>query len=226
MKEPTVSSNPRMGSVVFWTIVVFLSLTSYFMYKNPDVSVRYCLEIVPFVIVFVAAEEKRIFSAKPVWLLLAGLLLASAGFGLLGLKNDVWPFVKYNAQRVEFLKQHTASGDVVVFEENRLMEHAGPLFFERVYLVARDSSQLAEIEGRLRSRGVATYYYWTWDQDFRPPGGTSLTRYDFGERDFGIWYLFKVGIERESVEPPRLRTSSEPPSTGAHLAIASILAWS
>ena len=175
------------------------------MYKNPDVSVRYCLEIVPFVIVFVAAEEKRIFSAKPAWVLLAGLLLASASFGLLGLKNDVWPFVKYNAQRVEFLKRHTANGDVVVFEHNRLMEHAGPLFFERVYLVARDSSQLAEIEGRLRSRRVATYYYyWTGKQDFRPPGGTSLARYVFGKQDSGIWYLFKVGIELESVAPPRL----------------------
>jgi hypothetical protein len=215
IKEPTVSSNPRVGSVLFWTIVACLSLTSYFMHKNPDVSVRYCLEIVPFVIVFVAAEEKRILSAKPVWVLLAGLLLASAGFGLLGLKNDVWPFVKYNAQRVKFLKQHTASGDVVVFEHNRLMEHAGPLFFERVYLVARDSSQLAEIEGRLRSRGVATYYYWTGKQDFRPAGGTSLARYVFGKRDFGIWYLFKVGIGLESVEPPGLRTSSEPRSTGA-----------
>ena len=215
MKEPTVSSNPRVGPVVFWTIVVFLSLTSYFMHKNPDVSVRYCLEIVPFVIVFVAAEEKRIFSAKPVWLLLAGLLLASAGFGFLGLKNDIWPFVKYNAQRVEFLKRYTASGDVVVFEDNRLMEHAGPLFFERVYLVARDSSQLAEIEDHLRSRGVATYYYWTGDQDFRPPGGTSPTRYDFGTPGIARLYLFKVGVEQVFVEPPGLRTTSEPRSTGA-----------
>ncbi|MCX6844931.1 MAG: hypothetical protein NTX53_21935 [candidate division WOR-3 bacterium] len=215
LKEPTVSSNPQVGSVVFWTTVAFLSLTSYFMYKNPDVSVRYCLAIVPFVIVYVAAEEKRIFSAKPVWVLLAGFLLASTGFGLRGLKNDVWRFVKNNAQRVEFLKQHTASGDVVVFEHNRLMEHAGPLFFERVYLVARDSSQLAEIEDRLRSRGVATYYYWTSDPGFRPTGGASLARYDFEMPGINCFYLFKVGIELESVEPPGLRTSSEPRSTGA-----------
>jgi hypothetical protein len=185
------------------------------MYKNPDVSVRYCLAIVPFVIVFVAAEEKRIFGAKPVWVLLAGFLLASTGFGLRGLKNDVWRFVKYNAQRVEFLKQHTASGDVVVFAGNRLMEHAGPLFFERVYLVAGDSSELAEIEGRLRSRGAATYYYWTPNPGFRPPGGASLARYDFETPGIARFYLFKVGIEPASVEPPGLRTSAEPRSTGA-----------
>ena len=204
--EPAVSSNPRAGSVVFWTVVAVLSLTSYFMYRNPDVSVRYCLAVVPFVIVFVAAEERRIFSAKPVWVLLAGFLLVSAGFGLKGLKNDVWRFVEYNARRVEFLKQHTASGDVVVFKDDRLMEHAGPLFFERVYLVARDSGELAEIEDRLSSRGVATYYYWTSDSRFLPTGGASLARYDLETPGLNYYYLFKIGIEPVSVEPTGLRS--------------------
>jgi hypothetical protein len=185
-----------VGSFALWATVVFLSLTSYFMYGNPDLSVGYCLPIVPFVIIFVAAEEKRIFRARPVWVLLAGLLLASAGVGLYGLKNDIWRFVKYNAQRVEFLSEHTVSGDVVIFSDNRLMEHAGPLFFERVYLVARDSSELAEIAGRLGSRGVATYYYWTPDPDLLPPEGASLARYDFQPPGFNFRYhLFKVKTE-------------------------------
>jgi len=215
VNEPTMSSHPRVGSVVFWTIVVTLSLTSYFMYRNPDVSVRYCLAVVPFVMVFVAAEAKRILSAKPVWVLLAGFLLVSTGFGLRGLKNDIWPYVKYNARRAEFLKSHTSSGDVVVFSHNRLMEHAGPLFFERVYLVARDSGELSEIASLLRSRGVATYYYWTTNPGFQAPGGTALARYDFLTPGIARFYLFKVGIEPAPVERPGLRTSSQPRTTNA-----------
>ena len=55
------------------------------------------------------------------------------------------------------------------------MEHAGPLFFDRVFLVARNPGDQERLVRRLSERGIDGIYAWTVNplgiEGFNPYGG-------------------------------------------------------
>ena len=185
-----------LGNVILGTVVVFICLEAYFLFHNPDLTVRYCLPVIPFAIIFMAAEHERIFVGKPIYGVLIGFLLFSLIYGLYNFKNDIWRYKWYNWKRIEFLQKYTMVGDVVIFQNNRLMEHGGPLFFDRIYLVSDRPDELTKIFNLLKDRGVIHCYFWTFDSDsFSQKWNSKTIRSDFQTPGFPPYYLFKVFIE-------------------------------
>jgi hypothetical protein len=143
-----------------------------------------------------ASEYKRIFIAKSIYAVLIGFLLFSSIHGLYNLKNDIWRYKWYNTKRIEFLQKYTTDGDVVIFQDNRLMEHAGPLFFERIYLVSDGEKELTRVFRTLKTRGINHCYFWTFDPDCFSQKWNDETIRIISRHEFeGGSYLFKINME-------------------------------
>ncbi len=119
------------------------------------------LPLVPFVVLLLGADHRRIFDSRGMYV----VLLFFGGVALLNsfqdARTDLWMYKDYNARRIEFLKQHTSAGDVILFSEAGSMEHAGPLFFDRVFLVSGNPGERERLIRRLRERGIDGIYVWT-----------------------------------------------------------------
>jgi hypothetical protein len=183
------------GNLLLGTVIFFILLVSYFLYNNPDLSVRYCLPIIPFIIVFIASENKRIFITKSIYGVLIVFFIFSLGYGLHNFKNDIWRYKWFNTKRIEFLKKYTHDGDVVIFQDQRLMEHAGPLFFERIYLVSDELAELTKLFNLLKEKGINYCFLWTIDpnyvsQQWEDKTIRIISRYKFSN----CCYLLKVFI--------------------------------
>ena len=159
------------------------------------------LLVVPCVVLLVGLERERIFRYRGMYLILAFLVLIGVVNGYEPAK-DSYRASLYNAERVAFIRSNTADGDVVVFGDRGSMEHAGPLFFDRVFLIAGREEGMRTILGKLRDRGIHLCHLWTMDRSlvfrfgnpysedrrdvFPPPGGSgrspgfSLIRLDVG----------------------------------------------
>ena len=159
------------------------------------------LPVVPCVVLLVGLERERIFRYRGMYLILAFLVLIGVVNGYEPAK-DSYRASLYNAERVAFIRSNTAAGDVVVFGDRGSMEHAGPLFFDRVFLIAGREEGMRTILGKLRDRGIHLCHLWTMDRSlvfrfgnpygedrrdvFPPPGGSgrspgfSLIRLDVG----------------------------------------------
>jgi hypothetical protein len=119
--------------------------------------------VIPLVVVIMGFEQRRIFEKRAMvgHLLIAIAIAASGGYDLA--KNDFIKYTNYNAKRIAFLEESTANGDVVIFKESPSMEHAGPLFFDRVYLVAQQPGHFERILKTLKDRGMSHVYLWSAD---------------------------------------------------------------
>jgi len=159
------------------------------------------LPVVPCVVLLVGLERETIFRYRGMYLILAFLVLIGVVNGYEPAK-DSYRASLYNAERVAFIRSNTADGDVVVFGDRGSMEHAGPLFFDRVFLIAGREEGMRTILGKLRDRGIHLCHLWTMDRSlvfrfgnpygedrrdvFPPPGwsgrspGFSLIRLDVG----------------------------------------------
>ncbi len=159
------------------------------------------LPVVPCVVLLVGLERERLFRYRGMYLILAFLVLIGVVNGYEPAK-DSYRASLYNAERVAFIRSNTADGDVVVFGDRGSMEHAGPLFFDRVFLIAGREEGMRTILGKLRDRGIHLCHLWTMDRSlvyrfgnpysedrrdvFPPPGwsgrspGFSLIRLDVG----------------------------------------------
>ena len=119
--------------------------------------------VIPFVIVVMGLEHKRIFEKRA----MAGHLVIAIAIAISGgydqAKNDLIKYTNYNAKRVAFIEETTANGDVVVFKESPSMEHAGPLFFDRVYVLAQQPGHFERILKTLKDRGMSHVYLWSAD---------------------------------------------------------------
>jgi hypothetical protein len=141
------------------------------------------LPLVPFVILLLGAGHRRIFDDSKgmyvVLLLFSGVALLNS---LQEVRSNVWPYRDYNARRIEFLRQHTPAGAAVLFYDAASMEHAGPLFFERVFLVASRPGDQEGYARQLAGRGVARAWAWTLDpfrdvRGFDPYAHESMQRF-------------------------------------------------
>jgi hypothetical protein len=132
--------------------------------------------MVPAVILLIALERKVIFAARGMYLVLAFFCGVAFVNGSQESEDRILKYKDYNAARLAFLERHTSAGDAILFlGDAGSMEHAGPLFFDRVFLVAKSPGDLERFARRLRERGIDGIHAWTVNplhiKGFNPYGG-------------------------------------------------------
>ncbi|OPY90655.1 MAG: hypothetical protein A4E73_02385 [Syntrophaceae bacterium PtaU1.Bin231] len=153
-----------LEAILAGTVILCLILGA--VIQRPDLKrvLAVWLPLVPFVILLLGAEHRRIFDdSRGMYV----VLLFFSGVALLNnlqeVRSNLWTYKDYNARRIEFLRQHTSSGDAVLFYDGASMEHAGPLFFERVFLVAARPGDQEGYTRRLAERGIVRAHAWSND---------------------------------------------------------------
>ena len=167
------------------TVILCLFLGASIYRPNPGMILAVWLPLVPFVILLLGAEHRRIFDdSKGMFV----VLLFFGGVALLNnlqeLRSDLWLYKDYNDRRIEFLRQHTSGSDAVLFYDHASMEHAGPLFFEKVFLVASRPGDQERFTRQLAERGHGSACAWTLDpfrdvRGFDPYGHDSMQKFPF-----------------------------------------------
>jgi len=141
------------------------------------------LPMVPFAILLIALERKVIFAARGMYIVLAFFCGVAFVNGIQESKSRVLKYKDYNAARIAFLEKHTSAGDAILFGDNASMEHAGPLFFDRVFLVTGSPGDQELLVRRLRERGIDGIYAWTVNplhiKSFNPYGGEAPPTFPF-----------------------------------------------
>ena len=119
------------------------------------------LPMVSFVILLIALERKVIFAARGMYIVLAFFCGVAFVNGIEESRERILKYREYNAAYVAFLAGHTSAGDVVLFEDAGNMDHSGPLFFDRVFLVAKSPGDAERFARLLGEKGVDRLYAWT-----------------------------------------------------------------
>jgi hypothetical protein len=139
--------------------------------------------MVPFVIVFLAAERKVLFASGGMCLVLAFFCGVAFVNGIQESRDRILKYKDYNAARIEFIEKHTSAGDAILFGDAGSMEHAGPLFFDRVFLVTKSPGEQDLLVRRLRERGIEGIYAWTANplgvKGFSPYGSEATPAFPF-----------------------------------------------
>ena len=165
--EDLLSHKPELDHLLFGLVIIYISMSAIMLYRNPDLTVRYMLAVVPVVLIFIGLRSGEIIKFKPLYVLVGILIIFSFFWNCDRLKNSVLQTKQYNADRVEFLEQKTREKDVIIFQLNPLMEHCGPLFFERIFMVSKNrGGDLPEILATLQKKEITHCYYWTRSGDF------------------------------------------------------------
>jgi hypothetical protein len=159
--ERLMKREGSLESILTWTVI--LGVLFGVVIQRPDVDrvLEVWLPLVPFVVLLLGAERRRIFDSGGMYV----VLLFFSGVALLNnlqdARSDLWRYKDYNARRIEFFQQNTSAGDAVVFYDTGSMAHAGPLFFERVFLVASRPGDPERFARKLGERGIEKAYAWT-----------------------------------------------------------------
>jgi hypothetical protein len=172
-----------LESILTGTVVLCLILGA--MIQRPDLKrvLAVWLPLAPFVILLLGAGHRQIFDDSKgmyvVLLFFSGVALINS---LQEVHSNLWLYKDYNARRIEFLERHTSSGDAIVFYDSASMEHAGPLFFERVFLVAARPGDQERFTRQFAGRGAGSAYAWTRDpfrdvRGFDPYDHASMQRF-------------------------------------------------
>ena len=117
--------------------------------------------MVPLVIVLIALERKVIFAARGMFIVLAFFCGVALVNGIQETKEQILKYRDYNASRIAFLEKNTSAGDLVLFDDSGSMEHAGPLFFDRVFLVTRSPGDRVRLVRALTAGKAERAYVWT-----------------------------------------------------------------
>lgn len=152
-----------LGLVLTTTVFFCLAGGVIVTFRGAGPAGELLLPVVPCVVLLLGLERKWIFRYRGMYMILALFMLIGVVNGYAPAKNNYGASL-YNADRVAFIRSNTADGDVIVFGDRGAMEHAGPLFFERVFLIAGREEGLRDIMGRLRDRGIDLFHLWTMDR--------------------------------------------------------------
>jgi hypothetical protein len=143
------------------TVIVCLVLGAAILRPGQWIVFSAWLPTVPFVILLIALERKTIFAARGMYLVLAFFCGIAFVNGIQASKDRFLKYKDYNAVRIAFLERHTSAGDAILFGDTGSMEHAGPLFFDRVFLLSKSPGDQERFARRLRERGIDGIYVWT-----------------------------------------------------------------
>jgi hypothetical protein len=158
-----------LGVLVLGTLVLFISLVSCFFFNFVDSKIRWALPVIPLTIIFIGFQSERIIGSKSMCGVLIGLLFFSMSYGLYNFRNDFLSIKKLNSERIEFLQKHTQGGDIVIFTDRPSMEHAGPLFFERIFVVANQPDEWKKLLVLFKEKAIPHCYFWVPNPAFLEP---------------------------------------------------------
>jgi hypothetical protein len=166
-----------LEAILAATVVFCLVLGAAILRPGSWIVFSVWLPVVPFVILLIALERKVIFAARGMYIVLAFFCGVAFVNGIQESKDRFLKYKDYNAARIAFLEKHTSADDAIVFGDAGSMEHAGPLFFDRVFLVAKSPGDQERFSRRLAERGIEKVYAWTTNplsiKGFNPYGGES-----------------------------------------------------
>ena len=171
-----------LEAILSCTVIFCLLLGA--VIQRPDLKrvIAVWVPLVPFVVLLLGAEHRRIFDDSRGMFV---VLLFFSGVALLNnlqeLRSDLWLYKDYNDRRIEFLRQHTSGGDAILFYDHASMEHAGPLFFERVFLVQSRPDDQERFTRQLAERGHGSTFTWTLEP-FRHVRGFDPYRHEAMQR--------------------------------------------
>jgi hypothetical protein len=169
---------------ILTTTVVFCIVLGAAVYRPGErVVFSVMLPAVPLVILLIAMERRVIFSYGGMSLMLAFFCGAAFVNGVEAWQNSIVKYKNYNAARIAFLEKHTTKGDAILFRDIGSLEHSGPLYFDRVFLVAKSPDDEERLVRQLRERGISRIYEWTTNplsvRGFNPYGGDSPPAFPF-----------------------------------------------
>jgi hypothetical protein len=150
-----------LEAILAATVVLCLVLGAAILRPGDWIVLSAWLPMVPAVIVLIALERKVIFAARGMYMVLAFFCGVAFVNGVQESKDRFLKYKDYNASRIAFLERHTSAGDAIIFGDTGSMEHAGPLFFDRVFLVVKSPGDPERLVRRLRERGIDRVYAWT-----------------------------------------------------------------
>jgi hypothetical protein len=150
-----------LEAILAATVIVCLVLGAAILRPGQWIVFSAWLPTVPFVILLIALERKVIFVARGMYIVLAFFCGVAFVNGIQASKDRILKYRDYNAARIAFLERHTSAGDAVLFSDAASMEHAGPLFSSRVFLVAKSPGDPGRFARQLRERGIDRMYMWT-----------------------------------------------------------------
>lgn len=150
-----------LGAVTLLAVMIALFLAASLRSPHHIVTVSLAVTIVPVVIFFLGLAGNRLFESKGMIIVLAFVSVIASVNSLQEATDDVFKFTDYNTRRIEFLQRHTAAGDALIFRDTGSLEHSGPLFFDRIFFVARGPVDEQRMQERLRVRGIGRVYLWT-----------------------------------------------------------------
>jgi len=165
-----------LEAILAATVVFCLVLGAAILRPEAWIVLSAWLPMVPAVILLIALERKVIFAARGMYLVLAFFCGVAFVNGIQESKDRILKYKDYNAARIAFLERHTSAGDAILFlGDAGSMEHAGPLFFDRVFLVAKSPGDAERFARLLGEKGVDRLYAWTVNplhiKGFNPYGG-------------------------------------------------------
>jgi len=150
-----------LEAILAATVVVCLVLGAAILRPGNWIVLSLWLPLVPLVIVLLALERDLIFSTVGMCLVLAFFCGVAFVNGIQESKDRFLKYRDYNAARMAFLEKYTSAGNVILFDDAGDMEHAGPLFFDRVFLVARSPGDRDRLVRALTAGKVERAYVWT-----------------------------------------------------------------
>jgi hypothetical protein len=148
--------------VLAGTVVICLVLGAAILRPGEWVVWSAWLPTVPFVILLLALERDRIFArGSGMYVVLAFFCGVAFVNGIQASRDGFLMHKGYNAARIEFLQKHSAAGDAILFDDPSSMEYAGPLFFDRVFLVVKSLGDRQRLARELSGKGIGRAYAWT-----------------------------------------------------------------
>jgi hypothetical protein len=147
-----------LRDILLGTSFAFMALIAFFM-GDMHPNVRFALPLIPLIVTIIAVDWERIFATRLMVAVFAVLLLLSMKSLATSLPTNLLYYKTYNAQRVEWLTTSTQPGDVIIFDDKALMHHAGPLFFDRLFVVENDPDRLTSLFDRLKGAGVSQCFF-------------------------------------------------------------------
>jgi hypothetical protein len=151
-----------LESVLAGTVIICLVLGAAILRPGDWIVWLAWLPTVPFVVLFLAIERERIFAqGRGMYVVLAFFSGVAFVNGIQELKDEFLKYKGYNAARIEFLQRSSSAGDAILFGDTTSMEHAGPLFWDRVFLVAESPADRERLAPELAEKGIGRAYAWT-----------------------------------------------------------------
>lgn len=193
-----------LEAILAATVVFCLVLGAAILRPGSWIVFSAWLPMVPVVILLIALERKVIFAARGMYIVLAFFCGVAFVNGLQESKDRILKYKDYNAARIAFLEKHTSAGDAILFGDNASMEHAGPLFFDRVFLAPKSPVDQERLVLQLHEHGIGGIYAWTvnplYIKRFNPYGGEAPPTFPFppgsksccsGSCEARNYYLFR-----------------------------------